>query len=102
MGILRSATAARIYAKKYNTRSAGTWEDALIPLTPTLLAWADEVVFVNNENYAGALKRFGQEALNEVKYRTLAISDRYPHMHPDLIREFEEQYEQTGTIREAA
>ena len=49
MGILRSATAARLYAHKYNTRSTGSWNDALIPLTATLLEWADEVVFVNRE-----------------------------------------------------
>lgn len=39
-GILRSATAARIYAHKYNTRCAGTRHYALIPLTAELLLWA--------------------------------------------------------------
>ena len=50
-GILRSATAARIYAHKYNTRSAGSEDYALIPVTERLLAWANEVVFVNEYNY---------------------------------------------------
>ena len=51
MGILRSATAARLYGHKYNTRSAGTHGEALIQLSPNLLGWADEIVFVNEENY---------------------------------------------------
>jgi predicted protein tyrosine phosphatase len=91
MGILRSATAARIYAHKYNTRCAGSWGDALIPLTPTLLAWANEVVFVNKSNYDNAVMEFGD--LSHCKVRVLDIPDTYEHMHPDLIKAFNEQYE---------
>jgi predicted protein tyrosine phosphatase len=93
MGILRSATGARLYADEYNTRSAGTWDDALIPLTTTLLAWADEIVFVNQENYRGACKKFGDLSQFEGGLRVLNIPDNYPHMDPVLIKAFEEQYE---------
>jgi len=96
MGILHSATAARIYGRKYNTRSAGTWDDALIPLTDTLIAWADELVFVNKHNYEQVLKYFADKNtdLHEmVKVKVLDIPDKYPHMHPELIKAFEEQYE---------
>jgi len=93
MGILRSATAARIYAKKYNTRSAGSWGDALIPLTPTLIAWANEVVFVNKENYENACVEFGKDVFIETPTKVLDIPDKYPHMHPELIKEFELQYD---------
>jgi predicted protein tyrosine phosphatase len=93
MGILRSATAARIYAHKYNTRSAGSWGDALIPLTPILLAWANEIVFVNPENYHNAVSEFGEEVFKEISIKVLEIPDRYPHMHPLLIKAFEDQYE---------
>ena len=93
MGILRSATAARMYASKYNTRSAGSWGDALIPLTPILLAWAEEIVFVNEENYYTAIEEFGEEIFKETTTKVLDIPDKYPHMHPDLIAEFEKQYE---------
>lgn len=93
MGILRSATAARIYAHKYNTRCAGSWGDALIPLTPLLLAWADEVVFVNKENYNNAVMEFGQEAMDMLNVKILNIPDNHPHMSGPLIQAFAEQYE---------
>ena len=50
-GILRSATGARMYAHKYNTRCAGSESYALIPVTNDLIVWADEIVFVNKENF---------------------------------------------------
>ncbi len=67
MGILRSATGARLYGMKHNTRAAGTYAEALVPVTAMLVAWAHEIVFVNQDNY--------------------------PHMHPELVRAFDEQYE---------
>jgi len=93
MGILRSATAARLYSRKYNTRSAGTYGDALIPLTPMLLAWANEIVFVNKGNYMAAIMEFGEDIFKETPTKVLDIPDQFPHMHPDLIKAFEEQYE---------
>jgi predicted protein tyrosine phosphatase len=92
MGILRSATGARLYAGKYNTRSAGSWDDALIPLTTTLLAWADEIVFMNKSNYDNYLGKFVYEQPH-AKIKVLNIPDNYPHMDPELIKAFEEQYE---------
>ena len=50
-GILRSATAARLYAGKYNTRACGSEEYTLIKLSDDLVCWADQIVFVNEENY---------------------------------------------------
>ena len=96
MGILRSATGSRIYGHKYNTRSAGTWADALIPLTNQLMVWADEIVFVNQHNYE-QVKRYMEEEFmdidKEFNVKVLDIPDSYPHMHPELIKAFEEQYE---------
>ena len=95
MGILRSATGARIYAHKYNTRTAGSWPDALIPLTPMLMAWADELVFVNQENYDNIINQLegSMHTFVASKSKVLNIPDKYPHMHPELIKAFEEQYE---------
>jgi predicted protein tyrosine phosphatase len=96
MGILRSATAARIYGCKYNTRTAGTWPDALVRLSPELVSWADEIVFVNQSNYLSSLDRFQEnEVLFEKikKAKVLNIPDDYEHMHPKLIEAFQEQYE---------
>jgi len=92
-GILRSATAARIYGHKYNTRSAGTGLDyALIPLSERLMDWADEIVFVNKTNYEQACYDFDMEAYKDYT-KVLNIPDQYPHKDAKLIKAFEEQYE---------
>lgn len=95
MGILRSATGARLYADKYNTRTAGTWSDALVPLTPILIAWADELVFVNKSNYDMVIRELEGSMFEFVKNKSkvLDIPDSYPHMHPELVKAFSEQYE---------
>lgn len=91
-GILRSATAARIYAKKYNTRAAGSAQYALIPITNDLLAWADEIVFVNAENHQAVAHHWDLDSF-EKPIKVLNIPDSYEHMHPELIAHFEQQYE---------
>ena len=95
-GILRSATAARIYARKYNTRCAGTGlAYALIPLNETLMDWANEIVFVNPYNYDQAGFSFDLVPYLD-KIKVLDIPDEYEHMHPQLIDAFEQQYEVLG------
>ena len=89
-GLLRSATAARIYAKKYNTRACGCMSYALVPLSDNLIAWADEIVFVNKENYDFVKD---QVDFGPTKIVVLDIPDQFPHMDPRLIEAFKEQYE---------
>lgn len=50
-GMLRSPTLANVLHKEYgyNTRSCGTTDYALIPITDALIAWADEIVIVDNK-----------------------------------------------------
>lgn len=94
-GILRSATAARIYSGKYNTRCAGTGlEYALVPLSERLMDWADEIVFVNRDNFSKAAVDFRKTFFiwND-KTKILSIPDEFPHKDPQLIKAFEEQYE---------
>lgn len=95
VGMLRSATAARIYAKKYNTRAAGSDQvEALIPVTSELIAWADEIVFVNQYNRDEVDKTYELETIGlQKKIVVLDIPDDYEHMHPELIKSFKEQYE---------
>ena len=92
-GILRSATAARIYGRKYNTRCAGTGlQYALIPLNEILMDWADEVVFVHPWNYDQAGFYFDLIPYKD-KIKILNIPDIYEHMDAALINELEQQYE---------
>ena len=96
MGILRSATGARLYANRYNTRAAGTWADALIPLTDQLMAWAQEIVFVNKHNYEQVKDWYNEKHSSfddDFNIKVLNIPDAYPHMHPKLVQAFAEQYE---------
>jgi len=94
-GILRSATAARIYANQFNTRCAGTYGIALIPLNQNLIAWADEIVFVNKENHTMFLESALYLKELDDKIIILNIPDVYEHMHPELIKEFGKQYKST-------
>ena len=92
-GLLRSATAARIYGRKYNTRCAGTGKEyALIPLSEPLMDWADEIVFVHPRNYDQAGFYFDLVAYKD-KIRILDIPDEFEHMDPRLIDHFYQQYE---------
>lgn len=94
MGILRSATAARLYGKKYNTRAAGLWADALIPATPLLCQWADEVVCVTKEVHEELMARHDLTMeLENTPVKVLDIPDQFEHMSPALVNEFEQQYE---------
>lgn len=89
-GLLRSATAANLYAKKgFNTRSCGTHHYALIPLSENLIAWAHKIIFVNNENYQYACEDFGKDKIDR-KAVVLKIEDNYEYNHPELIRLLED------------
>ncbi len=91
-GILRSATGARIYASKYNTRAVGSENYALIPVTSDLLLWADQIVFVNPENHQKVAFKYDLDTF-KAEIKVLNIPDHYEHMHPELIKIFIEQYE---------
>jgi predicted protein tyrosine phosphatase len=92
VGILRSATGARMYAQKYNTRAAGSEHYALIPVTGDLLIWADEIIFVNKENYKSVADVFDMTEIDP-KVKILNIPDQYPYMDVELQKHFKEQYE---------
>ncbi len=90
-GLLRSATGATVYSKKgYNTRTCGTHDYALIPLSANLIAWAHKIVFVNEENYRQALTNFSESWLKR-KSVILNISDDYEYMNEHLIALLEKE-----------
>ena len=95
-GLLRSATAANLFAKKgANTRSCGSSEYALIPISLNLIAWAEKIYFVKNSNYLEAKYIFKDykdvlEVL-EKKSIVLNIDDCYNYNNKELIKQLEEQ-----------
>ncbi len=90
-GLLRSPTAARVLADKfdYNTRAAGLNADfALIPVDRVLLHWADEIVCMNEEQQYTITSSLEDEKL----VVNLNIPDDFAYMDPVLMRLIEENY----------
>ena len=95
-GLLRSATLQNFLIKEYgfNVRNCGTEESyALIPISEALLLWADEIVFVNEENYLNVHHYLEEYNLIDKSY-FLNIPDMYSFNDPELVEICKEQYEQ--------
>jgi predicted protein tyrosine phosphatase len=94
-GLLRSATLQNFLIREYgyNVRNCGTEESyALIPISEALVTWADEIVFVNSENY-NKVKNEIEELGFTNKCVVLDIPDMYSFNDPDLISICKAQYE---------
>jgi predicted protein tyrosine phosphatase len=95
-GLLRSPTVANALHKHfgYNTRAVGSCKDfALIPITQALIWWADEIVFVNWDNW----EELDQDEKDEIesvglKKVILDIPDDYNYGDPELERFVINQY----------
>lgn len=93
-GLLRSATLQNMLIREYgyNVRNCGTVESyALIPISEALIKWADEIVFVNEENYRDVYNDLKQFKLLDKCY-VLDIPDMYNFNDPELVRICKEQY----------
>ena len=92
-GLLRSPTAANVLHKEYgyNTRACGIHADyALIPISELLVAWADEIVFMEDWMVTYASEMFD---ISEKEIRPLGVPDRFEFMEPALQRLIIERYE---------
>jgi predicted protein tyrosine phosphatase len=93
-GLLRSATLQNMLIKEYgyNVRNCGTVESyALIPISEALVKWADEIVFVNIENFRDVKKDIEDLGLLDKTY-VLDIPDMYNFNDPKLLEICKEQY----------
>ena len=87
-GLLRSPTAAEVLSQEpfnYNTRSCGVdSEFALIPLDEVLLEWADELVFMTEEQ---------SDKVISLKQRViLNIPDIYRFRDKELVELIKQKY----------
>lgn len=101
-GLLRSATMAHVLAKEfdYNVRNCGTEESyALIPISEALVFWADEIIFVNKENYNAVKASLNSIKREDTKVYCLDIPDMYSYCDPELIKICKEQYETKEEIK---
>lgn len=95
-GLLRSPTTANILHKQFgfNTRACGSCKEfALIPITEALILWADEIVFVNHDNWFD-LDEEEQNLIrdSEVTVRILDIPDEHCWGEPELEQEIINQW----------
>jgi len=94
-GLLRSATLQNMLIREYgyNVRNCGTVESyALIPISEALVKWANEIIFVNDENFQHVKEEL--EKLNVIhKCYVLDIPDMYEFNDPELVKICKEQYE---------
>ena len=94
--LLRSPTLANVLHQGfgYNTRAAGSSEEyALIPVSVALLYWADEIVFVNVENFNACLY-YNEEYDSIIRRKAvvLSIEDDFEWNAPVLKQSLLDQY----------
>lgn len=102
-GLLRSPTAANVLHQEYgfNTRAAGiSAEYALIPVDQALIAWADEIVWVEQDVYDTGWDDYSI-FLKHKKNIILAIPDHYEWNAPELRSLIKKQYEDSSIMEKA-
>ena len=84
---LRSPTAEQVFSNhpRFNVASAGTNNDAEVPLTSELVQWADFVVVMEKHHRNKVQKRFKSE-LKDARVICLDIPDEYEFMDEGLVR----------------
>lgn len=101
-GVLRSPTMAWLLSQppfNFNTRSCGTEEYALIPLTEQLIAWADEIVCAEDEHAFEVKKMTLQLSKKMPKLSTpihhsLGIPDMFEFMSDELLELLDKKFKE--------
>ena len=83
---LRSPTAEMIYANHadVDVDSAGLNHDAVVPLSPEQIEWADLILVMENSHRHRLTKRF-RKHLSGKRVVVLNIPDDYAYMDPALV-----------------
>lgn len=104
-GLLRSPTLANVLHREfgYNTRACGAASHyALVVIDEPLVAWADEIVFVDKDAYDEARLYLGKDDylnLKDYNCTILALPDRYPWMDEELQALALKQYNDAQMLR---
>jgi len=83
---MRSPTAERIFSKRpdLDVRSAGTAADALARVNANMLAWADLIFIMDDQQRRALRRRFtGHPSLDRLI--CLDIADDFTFMQPELV-----------------
>ena len=83
---LRSPTAEQIFCQEPGLEvvSAGTNNDAVNPVTPELIEWADKIFVMEGAHRSKIKKRF-RNYINNKSIICLSIPDDYDFMDPELV-----------------
>lgn len=100
-GLLRSPSLANVLHKEFafNTRAVGCDKEyALIPISQALIWWADEIIFVNRENF-DSMDQEEKDEISDVgvKVTILNFEDDFdwndPWLNKQLIRSYNEKWD---------
>jgi len=78
----RSKTAEELFKDKFNTKSAGLYNNK--PVTQEQLSWADKIIVMEEEQRTVIGKRFPKQYLQK-QILCLDIQDIYRYQQPELI-----------------
>ncbi len=79
----RSKTAADIFRNRFQTKSAGLFNEK--PLSKKQLSWADTVIVMEDSHRSEIARRFPREYMKK-QILSLNIPDIYHHNQPELIK----------------
>ena len=79
----RSKTAEEIFKGKFNTKSAGLYNQK--PVTSKQLSWADVVIVMEDEQRSEISKRFPKLYMQK-RILSLEIPDHYNYNDPKLVK----------------
>lgn len=82
----RSRTAEELFKHKYNTKSAGLYNET--PVNLKEIEWADTIIVMENTQRTEISKRFPKQYLSK-KILSLEIPDIYKYNQTSLIQEIE-------------
>jgi predicted protein tyrosine phosphatase len=78
----RSKTAEDIFKTRFNTKSAGLYNDE--PVTEKQMAWADTVIVMEDSQRQEISRRFPKQYLDK-RILSLDIPDVYRYNQPELV-----------------
>lgn len=83
---LRSPTAEQVFSgwPGVEVLSAGTNNDAVTPITPELVQWADKIIVMDSGHRNKVRKKF-RALINGKPVISLGIPDEYDYMDPALV-----------------
>jgi predicted protein tyrosine phosphatase len=95
----RSVTAEELFRKRFETRSAGLFNQT--PVTESQLEWADTIVVMEDFQRQELARRFPKQYLKK-QIISLSIPDAYSYNDPELRQLLEDRLTEALAIHQTA